>query len=86
MDMQMQQPAAGMEAPAGEPGQDQGTSVTITKNPDGTFMVDDKPAKDLDEALKMAAQALGAGQDKMSVEQAFSDGFKGAPQPGMGGY
>lgn len=64
----------------------QGTSVTITKNPDGTFMVDDKPAKSLDEALQMAAQTLGAGQDKMSVEQAFSDGFKGGQQPGMGGY
>ncbi len=34
----------------------------------------------LDEALALAKQMLGGGEDRMSVEQAFSEGFNGQPQ------
>jgi hypothetical protein len=71
-----------MMAPQGEqaegaPGMEDTDSVTITKNPDGTFTVGDHQCEDIDEALEYAKQALMADDGGMSVEQAFGQGFSG---------
>ncbi len=67
--------------PNPQPGADAaGTAVTITKQPDGSFMVNDQPAASLDEALMKAKELLGGApeEDGMTVEQAFQGGFSGA--------
>jgi hypothetical protein len=73
-----QQPAQDPADPAG------GDTVTVTKNPDGTFSVDGKPAKTLEEALALVQQALTGDDGGMSVEQAFRGGFQGAEMGGSG--
>ena len=71
--MQGQSPAMPMSMPQGEePTQSPGQAVTITKLPDGTFTVgqDDaqgQPVASIDEALNMAKQMLGGGEDRGAI-------------------
>lgn len=87
--MQMIQPMPGsQDATTGLPDQADpasGDSVTITKLPDGTFTVDEKPAKTIDEALALAREALTGNDGGMSVEKAFQDSFNGNTGSGAPG-
>lgn len=73
--MDMMQGSAQAPAAEGETTAEEGTSVTVTKRPDGTYEVDGQPCASMDEALMMTRKALMAGG--MTVEEAFSDGFSG---------
>lgn len=62
--------------------QDQPETVTITESDDGTYTVNGKPVKTIDEALMAAKEILTGDDGGMSVEQAFGQGFKGSEAPG----
>lgn len=81
----MNQPTDMQQAPAGE--QATATTVTVTKNPDGTFTVGEHTCQDIEECLAYVRQALtgeAPGDDRMSVEEAFRGGFD-SHSTGMGG-
>jgi hypothetical protein len=72
--------------PESQEAQPQGKeAVTIREAEDGTFMVNDQPAGDIDQALMKAKEILTKDDGGMSVQQAFQTGFKeaqGAPSMG----
>lgn len=71
--------------PSGQAEAAGGASVTVAKHQDGTFTVNGKPARTIDEALNLAREALTGDDGGMSVEQAFRGGFQGAEiAPGAG--
>lgn len=76
-------------APGAAPAQQQGATVCIAAQPDGTFMVypeggeaQAQPAQDIDGALEAAKQLLGGAQDPAATEaqadNLFQAGFNGA--------
>jgi len=85
--MDMMPPTSQPAAQPAEEAQAASGSVTIAKNADGTFTVNGKPAKTIDEALNLARQVLTGDDGGMSVEQAFRGGFRGSElPPGDVGY